>query len=432
MATVCLSVHQISDFATKDTERMTGAIAKTLAANSPFMNVIQGGTFPAGVSDEIRTSVQMQAAPGDSLAIPTFVCDSDICGETGETDLTDTVEFVSRLESKRGNGPKVCVKKGYAAFRGSYVSAEDSLRKLITQYVNSDIRAQLYLRSASKFVCAAGYDFDSLFTGGDETDLGVQFANIAPTGPLSFTTLHAIARFMKESRFAEMYDGGGKGMPHFRFIGSDDAVEYLRSGVGVLANMLALTAGGYKLGEVTLSAYSFEQAPAYRGLAFGVDQRPLRANSFDVDGNLDLLDPVTKISNIAKNTAYARANPLWLEANWEVGFLMADNAFKRLVPERYVGEGSFKFAPQLHMGELDWHYVIDNGCNSRGDFGWHQYQISRAYQPMRPQWIVPILYKKPCQNLGLVTERCDTLLSYTGADTYADLECVEPEELHPT
>jgi hypothetical protein len=320
------------------------------------------------------------------------------------------------------------VKKGYSAFRGSYVAAEDSLRKLITQYINSDVRAQLYLRSASKFVCAAGYDFDSLFTGGNETDLGVQFANIAPTGPLSFQTLHAIARYMKEALFAEMYDGGSKGMPHFRFIGSDDAVEFLRSQVGVLANMYALTSGGYKLGEVTLTAYSFEQAPAYRGLAFGVDQRPLRANAFDGEGNLDLLDPVVNIANPVKNTAYARANPLWRGANWEVGFLMADNAFKRLVPERYVGEGSFKFAPQLHMGELDWHYVIDNGCNSRGDFGWHQYQISRAYQPMRPQWIVPILYKKPCQNLGLISEVCDTLSTYTGADSYADLECVDPGE----
>ena len=85
----------------------------------------------------------MQAAPGDSLAIPTFVCDTEICGNTGIQDLTDTVEFNLRLESFRGRGPNICVKKGYAAFKGSYVMAEDSLKKLVTQYINADIRARL-------------------------------------------------------------------------------------------------------------------------------------------------------------------------------------------------------------------------------------------------------------------------------------------------
>jgi hypothetical protein len=79
----CITPAQISDVAQKDTQRLVGAIAKTLAANAPFMNVISGGVFPSGVSDEIRTSVQLQAAPGDSLALPEFVCDTDLCGNQG-------------------------------------------------------------------------------------------------------------------------------------------------------------------------------------------------------------------------------------------------------------------------------------------------------------------------------------------------------------
>jgi hypothetical protein len=76
-------------------------------------------------------------------------------------------------------------------------------------------------------------------------------------------------------------------------------------------------------------------------------------------------------------------------------------SFKRLVPEKYVGEGSFKFAPQMHMGELEWHYIKDNDCNIWGDYGWHIYQISRAYQPQRPHHIIPILYKRCKADLGL-------------------------------
>jgi len=420
MAFFCDNSSDISDLASKDTQRIVGSIAKALAANAPFMSVIGGGTFPSGTSDAIRSVVQMQAAPGDSLAVPQFICDTEICGQNGIQDLTDVVDFTLRLESFRGRGPNICVKKGYSAFKGSYVMAEDSLKKLITQYVNADIRAQLYLRSASKFTANANYDFNSLFTGGMETDLGVQFAPLLPTGPMTFKALHYVARFLKEVLFGEWYSQD-KGMPHFRFIGGSDQVEYFRSEVGVQNVMVALTTGQYKLGETSLTAYSFEQSPAYRGIAFGVDQRPLRATGFNPDGSLALVDPVTIVSNPARNTAFAKPNPAWLNAPYEVGFLIADGSFERLVPEKYVGEGSFKFAPQLHMGELEWHYVIDNECNSRGDFGWHQYQITRAYRPLRPQHVIPLLYKRCLADLGLVACSDVDASSFTGAQTFVSI-----------
>lgn len=423
----CDTPPEISDIASKDVQRLVGSVAKTLAANAPYVNVIGGGVFPAGVSDEHRSVVQMQAAPGDSLAIPQFVCDTELCGVLGHDDRVDTIDFTTRLESFRGRGPRICVKKGYSAFKSSYTMAEDSLKKLITQYINADIRAQLYLRSASKFTAAAGYDFNSIFTGGSETDLGVQFAPILPTGPMTFKALHYLARYLKEVLFAEWYEGSNGLTGHFRFIGGSDQVEYFRSEVGVQNVMCCLTTGGYKLGEVSLTAYSFEQSPAYRGLAFGVDQRPLRATGFNEDGSLAIVDPVTIVSNPAKNTAYAKANPAWLAADYEIGVLLADGSFERQVPERYVGEGSFKFAPQLHMGELDWHYQIDNGCNQWGDYGWHKYQITRAYKPLRPQHIIPILYKRCPADLGLVECTESPVLTFSGADTFTTIGVCEVE-----
>src|ERR1043166_7854636 len=83
MAGDCFTASEISDFASKDTSRLVGTIAKALAAKPVYMNVIQVGMFPSGVADEVRTPVQMQAAPGDSLAEPTFVCDTEICGTSG-------------------------------------------------------------------------------------------------------------------------------------------------------------------------------------------------------------------------------------------------------------------------------------------------------------------------------------------------------------
>ena len=422
----CITPATLSEIATKDTNRLVGTIAKALAANSPFMNVLSGGVFASGTSDTQRTVVQQQAAPGDSLAIPTFVCDTEICGSTGLQDLTGTTEFTIRLESKRGYGPRVCVKKGYSAFKGSYTMAEDSLKKLIVQYINSDIRAQLYLRSASKFNCLAGYDFQSLFTGGSETDVGVVFAGngtLLPDSPLTFKALHTIARYLTNALFAEMFPAGGKAMAHFRFIGSPEIIETFRAEVGVQNVLIALTQGSYKLGETALTAFSFESSPAYRGIAFGEDQRPLRATGYNADGSLALVDPVTTVVDAANNRAYAVANPAWLAADYEVGFLIAEGSFKRLVPERFIGEGSFRWAPQLHMGELDWHYEIDNDCNVWGDFGWHKYQITRAYQPLRPQHIVPILYHKCEADLGLTACTDDSLVSFSGADAEVAVGC---------
>lgn len=397
----CNRPATLSDISTKDTNRLIGRIAESLTANSVFINLLDGGTFPSGTSDQVRSSVQMPAAPGDSLAIPTFVNDTEVCGTVGDQDKTDTVEFTYRLQTKRGFGPRVCMKQGYAAYKDSYLRAADSLTKLIVQYINADIRAQLYLQSASKFVAAPGYCFEDLFTGGEHTDVGVLFANVVPDGQVTFKAVHAVARYLKEALFAEMFPSGDKGQPHFRFIGSSDIVEAFRNETGVAGVLAAFVAGSYKLGEVALSGYSFEYSPAYRGIAFGVDQTPLRATGFNGDGTLALVDPRLIVANVGKNTAYSIANPAWLKAPLEVGFLVGQNSFKRLVPEKYAGEGTFKFAPQMHMGELEWHYQIDNDCNIWGDYGWHKYQITRAYQPVRPHHIVPILYRRCNIDLGL-------------------------------
>jgi len=417
----CVSAETLSDISKKDTSRLVGTIAKSLAANSPFVNILEGGTFPSGTSEEIRTSVQLQAAPGDSLAVPTFVCDTDLCGTQGLQDLTDSVDFTARLESKRGKGPRVCVKKGYASYKSAYLAAEDSLKKLVTQYINADVRAQLYLRSASKFNATAGYDFNSLFTGGTETDLGVKFAPVLPTGPLSFKALHYLARYMKENLFADMFEAGSDGQMNFRCIFGSDQLNLFREESGTKDVLLSFVNGSYKFGETALRGYSFETAGAYRGLSFGVDQRPLRASGFDGSGNLVLIDPLITVADASKNTAYAKVNPAWANADYELGFLFAQRSFRRLLPEKYVGEGSFKFSPQLHMGELDWHYQIDNDCNVFGDFGWHKYQITRAYQPERPQFVVPILYKRCQADLGLEAFDVTSSSTYSGADAFNEV-----------
>lgn len=404
MADCIITPYVAQQIATKDTNRVLGQIAKALALNSPFVNVLDGGVLPSGVSDTVRSVIQEQALAGDSLVNPLFSPTVNVCAPVTTADNVATTEYTYSLATKRGRGPKICVKGAYAAYKGSYLMAEDSLKKLITQYYNADVRYTLLTRSGVKYVVSdpALYTFAQSLTGG-ESQIDVAFASIpaASIAQLSFKTLHKIARYMHEVLLVEMFEEKGGNM-HYRFIGGSDIIEQFRAELGVKEVLIALTTGGFKFGEQSLTGYSWESNVAYRGIVMGVDQRPLRANTINPATKFPVfIEPQVGVATT--NGTAARTNPTWVAAIYEVAFLIGKGSFERLVPERFTGEGSFKFSPQLALGELQWHYVIDNDCNAYGDFGWHQYEITRAYRPVRPANVTPILFQRCPQDSGVLS-----------------------------
>ena len=224
--------------------------------------------------------------------------------------------------------------------------------------------------------------------------LAAPFATGAvPNSPMNFKTLYKIGSFMREEMLAEPF-ATSQG-EFFQVMASADQIENFRNDADVKEDLIGLTTGSFKLGEQSISGYQFQ---GYRGFAFGIDQQPLRASGFDGSGNLILINPT--IAQAVTNGFGQRRNPAWVAAEYEVMFVVAGEAFKRLVPESYTGEGTFRFAPQLAMGELEWTYFRDNDCNLYGDFGQHIYQIQRAIQPIRPQNVCAIVYKR-CPFAGL-------------------------------
>lgn len=424
----CNSPSELSDIAVKHTGVIMGTVAKALAANSAWINVLKGGTFKSGDGDVQKSAVQLPAAPGDSFAAPTFVADREICGTNGIQEKTEQKLYDVCMESKRIKGPRVCMKKTIGAFKSSLLAAEDALKKNIVQYNNADIRFQLTLRSATKVVANSAYDFASLLTGGSQSDLGVQFVSLTPDAPLSLKFLQKVSRHLKDALWGSMFVG--KGMePNYRFIGGSDILDVLRE-QAVVQGAQYLTNGSFKLGAEIVEGFNFDSAPGYRGIAFGVDQRPLRYNTVGMDGEPVYINPVVNVTNSETNTAYPVANPVWLAARYEIGHLVADESFQRLTPERYTGEGTFKFAPQLVLGELEWSYIKDNDCNQWGDFGQHLAQISRAYSPIHPEHVIPIAFLRVESDNGLVApEDESSVSSFSGADTFSDVDCDIDEEI---
>ena len=98
-----------------------------------------------------------------------------------------------------------------------------------------------------------------------------------------------------------------------------------------------------------------------------------------------------------------------MHAKYEIGFLIFKDAFKRVVPKAYTGEGKWKFAPQYVMGELQWHYEIDNDCNVFGDNGFFKYRIRRAIQAHRPHGVVAIAYKRCQMDDGFIPDSCESI-----------------------
>lgn len=385
----CISADTYSDFAAKDTNRILGKISKSIARKSPFIDILPGGVFPSNYSQVVRSVVQEEAALGTSLAKPVFSNALSVCGTIGNQDNVGSIEYQYQLENLRGRGPRVCVKAARNAFKTAYDMAYASMESGLRKITNSDIRSLLHLRSGLKYVTRSSTFHTSNLTG-SEFAIDTKFAAVLPTAPVNFKTLRKLGGTLRSDFGLDPFETENGAM--FKVIGSDDAIEYLRNDTQIKADANVLTQGSFKVGEEMIKGFQFEQL--YRGYAFGVDPQPLRASGFDGNGDLVLVEPQVAVST-SNGTAF-RVNPSWVStatAPYEVMFLIAGGSFERMTPERFVGEGDFKFSPQLVPGSIEWHFIRDN-CNAFGDYGQHIYEIERAYRPIRPHAVIAILTKR--------------------------------------
>jgi hypothetical protein len=158
MSLECITPQEISDFSLQDSARLQGSIAKVLAQNTPWTNILSGGVL-SNASRTIRSAVQEPAVLANSLTRPKFTRDVEMCEKSGTPDAVGSTEYTYELGSLRGKGPKVCVKEGRTAFLDSYTRAEESLKKGITRLFAADIKSTLFLRSGSKMVVNCSKNF---------------------------------------------------------------------------------------------------------------------------------------------------------------------------------------------------------------------------------------------------------------------------------
>jgi hypothetical protein len=406
----CSPQVDATDFAARDANRLVGDIAEWVGRKSPYADTTEGGELE-NVSESVRSVVAEQAMPAASMIRPGFVPALQACGTLGGVDQVGSTEYVFTLLNYRGRGPKICVKTTRTAFKQSYVAAVNALKRNIVLLTNADIRANYLDNGGCKLVCDSAGSFAQCFRG-DVNALAQPWPNRTPDSPISFKGLEYTASFMRETLGVEPFDDQAESSDGvMKFVGSQEMIQAFRDELGIQQDIRAATMGRYNIGIETIQGYTF--SGPYHGILLGTDPVPLRASGFTTQSVTyggstftalvpTFVEPYIQVT--VTNGVAARPNPAWVAAQYEVGFLFGRESFKRLVPARYKAEG-WDFSPQITNGGLTFKQLIDAECNAWGDYGQHFYEIERAFQPLHPQAVCAVLYKRCAGALNLVP--CD-------------------------
>lgn len=408
MASTCdLTAEQLSDGIADQIPQLQQTTVTYNALNNPYANVVDGGIFDNNQGDTVRTLVGSRTVTGHSLVAPVFTATKNSCLSEPPIAQYGQTEFTAQLESLKGEGPPICLNQSRFSVARAYAMQEQALSRDISAINAADIRYQMLYLSGVKFVAQVGGSLDTLLTGG-YNQVGVNFVGGVPTAPMTFQALTAISDIARDTLSPELFGDGA--MQHFIGIFSSSQVRRFRNEVGVRADLIAATGGSFTDAKNTLFKYNFIDLP-YQGIKLGIDQQPLRFNEVDGDGFPVFIEPL--VETATDYGVYNAVNPAWSSALYEVGFLVSKGTFNRLVPKQYTGEGTMKFDPQFSTGKLEWFYSKDS-CNKFGEIGNHIYRIDRAFQPLRPHGVIPILHTRCLADLGF--EACDNYSSSGGEE----------------
>lgn len=405
MAEPCLSLDQQNDFLSKDANRISGRIARSLAINSPWINVIETGTFSAGVSDVQRSVVQEAIAPALSQCNPQW--GSFACELPPQTVCYGSTEYQYSPQQYFEKSCGFCLQSSFSAFRNSIRMVEMSYTDHITTLWNSWIRAQLLSLSATKVIVdSTATSFSQMVASGFQTNFPT---GRTPDSPLTFRFLKFLANYMRHSLLAGPDFMFGSGMnASYRFISDMDTIDSLRNQADVRTDVRYIAAGGDRNAREALMNYMWEGP--YQGIEFGVDQSIIRVSGINTTtGEVCCVEPF--LGSAATQGTKRIVNPAWLSAPYQISFLMANHSFIREIPEEFLGDGLTKFERQNWGGKITWHNVPDNCGNIQGNKGFHYWNLAAAIRPERPEFVIPILHVRcadqfcltPCTPQGYYT-----------------------------
>lgn len=390
--TNCLSAQQIENLANEDNSRLMGDAAYLTIRKSPYASTIPTGIIDNRSHEQRSVAIERGVASASAVR-PNFQDDRLLCGTAGGVAKLGSTEFEFMLEGLRGRGPMICYKEARYAWPSTYAGLYKALQQTLVDITDWDIRAALHDLSGCKMTAKSATAFENLFVG-DMFAVSTPYANQTPDGPLSFRGLEVTATHMREYLRCEPFDGDAEEGSAI-FIAGQNQIQLLRDEADIRLDIQALTTGRYNMGEETISGYRFKGP--YHAIKFGVDPLPLRANTLTA-GQPNFIEPLVET---AVTVGFgARVASAWLTAQYEVGFLIFKNSFRRLLPTEYKVP-NFDFPAPISNDGLRFKWLDDADCNIFNDFGLHLFEINRAYKPENPHAVCPVLFKRCSADLNI-------------------------------
>lgn len=379
------------------------AFVEHIAFTDPYSNVLTQDTFQSGYGEQQIYSATPRTAMNQSLTAPAFTTYSESCQISPAVAKWGTYQYTSTPAVLEGQSAPICVRQQYFVVEKQLDQAVQMLKKGIADVISADIRANLLSLSGMKFVTPAPGGVPESGLTGSEWAVSTQFNGNFPGDRLTFQYAKWLRDYIAYNFTPPMFGRGPDA--HAILITSYELNDALRTDAPVNNTLQYSAQGSFKDGHDALWAYAFIDSN-FRGLKFAIDPVPLRFNGLNADGSPLLLEPYLQVATNASGLTW-KTNPAWVNAAYEVSFMIfAKNAFGRLTPDNYSGEGAAKWPTGMFGGELKW-VNFDESCNRWQDFGWFQYRIIRAIQPYAPHFVTAILSKR-CRSA--FTDATDTCL----------------------
>ncbi len=386
------------------------AIVKHIAFNDPYSNLVFQDTFESGYGEQQQYAATPRVAMNQSLTEPSFTNFSESCQLSPPVAKWGNYVFTSTPGVLEGQSNPICVRQQYFAVERLLSQSVEQMKRGITSVLSADNRANFLNLSGIKFVVPAPGGAPEGGLTGSEWAVSTAFAGGLPGDRMTFSYAKWLRDLLVYDFEPELF-GEGSADSYAVYVTSQELNDALRTDAPVNNALVASTTGSFKDGHDGLWKYAFIDYN-FRGLKFAIDPKPLRFNKVDGSGFPILLEPYLQVATNAAGLTW-KTNPAWQNASYEVSFMFfSKNAFSRLTPERYSGEGTSKWPTGMFGGELEW-FNQRESCNRWSDFGWHQYRIVRAFQPQMPHLVASVLSKRCRPDFTDNTDTCQDLSDLT-------------------
>jgi len=385
------------------------AVVKHIAFNDPYSNLVFQDTFESGYGETQTYAATPRAAMNQSLTEPDFTPYSESCQLNMAQAKYGNYNYSATPGVLQGQTNPICVRQQYFAVERLLSQSVEMLKRGVSSILSADLRANFLNLSGTKFVVPTPGGAPEGGLTGSEWAVSTAFAGGLPGDRLTFQYAKWLRDLMVYDYEPELF---GEGADSYAvLVTSQELNDALRTDAPVNNALVASTTGSFKDGHDGLWKYAFIDYN-FRGLKFAIDPKPLRFDQVDGAGFPILIEPYLQVATNAAGLTW-KTNPAWQNASYEVAFLFTNkNAFARLTPERYSGEGEAKWPSGFFGGELVWRNY-DESCNPWQDFGWFQYRIVRAVVPQAPHMTAAILTKRCRGSFTDATDTCPDLSDQT-------------------